>query len=183
LAFDDIESDYPFFLSIPQARTVEILRKSLDRYPSVIIRDGVKFTGLEQSDESVRVALCDVRTETQFRACADFVVGCDGHRSKVCAALGLKAREKTYAQRFIMADFLDASGLGAEARLFFSSEGSIESFPLPGGWRRWIVQAREWRNPAPLQYLTRAVQRLAGVDLSRHPARFVSESWPAMPPM
>jgi 2-polyprenyl-6-methoxyphenol hydroxylase-like FAD-dependent oxidoreductase len=43
-----------------------------------------------------------------------------------------------------MGDFADESGLGEEAHLFFTAEGAVESFPLPEGGRRWIVQ-----TPAP----------------------------------
>ncbi|HOW64204.1 MAG TPA: NAD(P)/FAD-dependent oxidoreductase [Candidatus Paceibacterota bacterium] len=175
LAFDHLPSDYPFFLSIPQARTVEILRESLRRFSSVRIRDGTEFMGLTQEQGGVKVVLRDARTRVTFETQAPFVVGCDGHRSAVREIAELRVRERTYRQRFVMADFLDESGLGIEARLFFTPEASVESFPLPGGWRRWIVLGDEWSNDMSLQYLTRTVQRLTGFNLSRHSARFVSK--------
>jgi 2-polyprenyl-6-methoxyphenol hydroxylase-like FAD-dependent oxidoreductase len=175
LAFNHIRSDYPFFLSIPQARTVEILRDSLRRFPSVTVQDGMECTGLEQDSHGVRAMLGHVNTKISFQTRAAFLVGCDGHRSTVRRAAGLRVREKLYPQRFVMADFRDDSGLGEEARLFFSPEASVESFPLPGGWRRWIVLADESNPDVPLQYLTRTVRRLTGFNLNRQPARFVSE--------
>jgi 2-polyprenyl-6-methoxyphenol hydroxylase-like FAD-dependent oxidoreductase len=84
------------------------------------------------------------------------------------------AREKTYPQRFIMADFKDESDLGTEARLFFTPEASVESFPLPGGERRWIVQIGGSNGQEPVDYLRESVRRLAGYDLGALPARFVS---------
>jgi 2-polyprenyl-6-methoxyphenol hydroxylase-like FAD-dependent oxidoreductase len=175
LAFDHIRSDYPFFLSIPQARTVEILRENLRRFSSVTVRHGMECVALDQGPSGVRAIVRDAETGIPFQAHADFLVGCDGHCSTVRHAAGLRVREHVYRQRFVMADFFDESGLGDEARLFFSPEASVESFPLPGGWRRWIVLVGATRPEAPLHYLIGLVRRLAGFSLSHQPARFVSE--------
>ena len=174
LDFAGIASDYPFFLSIPQARTVEILRTNLRQFSCVTVHDGVEFTGLTQESNGVRATLSGVANRAGGELRSRFVVGADGHRSAVRKAAGLVVREKNYPQRFIMADFTDRSGLGTEARLFFTPEGSVESFPLPGGWRRWIVQTGELSGEEPEAYLIRNVRRLAGYDLSQEPARFVS---------
>ena len=174
LDFHRIPSDYPFFLSIPQARTVEILRGNLARFSSVTIQDGRECVGVEQDPGGVRVSVREVGTGNASQARAELLVGCDGHRSTVRAAAGLRVREKLYPQRFVMADFVDESGLGLEARLFFSPEASVESFPLPGQWRRWIVLANPAREATPLQYLIRTVDRLVGIDLDERGARFVS---------
>lgn len=175
LSFDHIHSEYPFFLSIPQAQTVQILRESLRRFWSVRLHDGLECTGLQQNASNVQVDLRDSRTGITHRVCGAFVIGCDGHRSAVRTAIGLSVRERDYPQRFVMADFEDNSGLKAEARLFFSAAGSVESFPLPGGWRRWIVLSSGSRHAAPLSYLIGAVRRLTGYDLSRQSARSLSE--------
>ena len=42
-----------------------------------------------------------------------------------------------------MADLEGHAGLGREAHLYFGRGGSVESFPLPDGLRRWIVQEVE----------------------------------------
>jgi 2-polyprenyl-6-methoxyphenol hydroxylase-like FAD-dependent oxidoreductase len=173
LDFAGIASEYPFFLSIPQERTVEILRESLARFPSVTLREGVEFAVLQQDAHGVRVALRDP-AGNESTVEASFVVGADGHRSAVRQAAGLRVAERVYPQRFVMADFRDRSGLGDEARLFFSAEASVESFPLPDGWRRWIVLAPEVADEPPVKHLTRKVRVLAGYDLGGEPARFVS---------
>jgi len=174
LDFAGIASDYPFFLSIPQAQTTEILRSNLDKFPCVTVEDGVEFTGLAQAPESVRVALRGVANQIGFESRVRFLVGGDGHRSLVRAAAGLTVREKIYPQRFIMADFTDRSELGKEARLFFTPEASVESFPLPGGWRRWIVLAGELNDEGPAEYLIRTVRCLTGYNLSADLVRFIS---------
>ncbi len=174
LDFAGIASDYQFFLSIPQAQTVEILRKNLRKFSCVTVLDGVEFTGITQESDGVRVVMDGGANRGDTRLRARFVVGADGHRSAVRAAIGLSVRKKIYPQRFIMADFVDRSGLGNEARLFFTPEGSVESFPLPGGWRRWIVQAGELNGEAPEAHLIHNVCRLAGFDLRQDKAYFVS---------
>jgi len=174
LDFAHIESDYPFFLSIPQARTVEILHANLQKYCCVALTPGIEFAGSEQDRDGVRAVFRPVASLPPFTLRSRFLIGCDGHRSAVRAAAGLQVSEKTYPQRFVMADFTDRSGLGSEARLFFAPEASVESFPLPGGWRRWIVLANDLRDELPEDYLVRTVRRLAGFDLSAEPVRFVS---------
>ena len=174
LDFAGIASDYPFFLSIPQARTVEILRANLAKFCSVQLSSGMEFTGLTRENDGVRVALRGTANGIGFETRCRFLVGCDGHRSLVRKAAGLTVREKTYPQRFVMADFTDHSGLGAEARLFFAPRGSVESFPLPGGWRRWIVLVEDSQMENPADYLIRRVKSLSGFDLGNEPVRFIS---------
>jgi 2-polyprenyl-6-methoxyphenol hydroxylase-like FAD-dependent oxidoreductase len=175
LDFAQLKSDYPFFLSIPQARTVQLLHDNLAKFPCVKLASGVEFVGLTQKAGEVRTELRGVRSGDCFQVRSRLLVGCDGHRSAVRGAAGLKVSEKAYAQRFVMADFTDRSGLGSEARLFFTAEASVESFPLPGGWRRWIVLANDLREEElPAEYLIRTVKCQAGFDLSQEPVRFVS---------
>lgn len=174
LDFAGIASDYPFFLSLPQSRTVELLRENLAKFPAVEATTGVEFTGLVQEAQGVRVTLRHVANQVGFELRCRFLVGCDGHRSPVRSAAGLTASEHIYPQQFVMADFADHSGLGEEARLFFTPVASVESFPLPGGWRRWIVLADDLGDEAPVGYLIRRVRELTGYDLGTEPVRFVS---------
>jgi len=174
LDFASIKSDYPFFLSLPQARTVEILHNHLRHFPCVRLCLGTEFLGLSQDANGVQAQVRPVASGQAHTVRCAILIGCDGHRSAVRGAAGLSIRERTYPQRFVMADFTDRSGLGEEARLFFGPEASVESFPLPGGWRRWIVLANDMREEPPAGFLVRTVQRLAGFDLSAEPVRFVS---------
>ncbi len=181
--FAGIPSNYPYFLSIPQARTVRILRDNLAKFPCVRVQDGEEFAGLQQDGVSAGETADSSGVTVRFRNVVSgkltgvrtrFLVGADGHRSAVRTAAGLRVAEHVYPQRFIMADFQDDSGLGDEARLFFTPEASVESFPLPGGFRRWIVQVHGALENAPVEHLVRTVRRLTGHDLSRRPARFFS---------
>jgi 2-polyprenyl-6-methoxyphenol hydroxylase-like FAD-dependent oxidoreductase len=174
LDFAGIASDYPFFLSLPQAKTMELLRANLSKFACIILHDGFEFAGLRDETAEVCATFRNTASSETIEVSSCFLVGADGHRSAVRAAAGLRAHEKTYAQRFIMADFVDDTGLGAEARLFFTPEASVESFPLPGGFRRWIVQVNDLGDEQPLEHLVHRVRWLAGYDLSDHKAQFVS---------
>jgi len=174
LNFANIPSNHPFFLSLPQARTVEILRQNLARFPSVTLHEGAEFVGLRQDEQVVHASFCNQFGGELSEIQGRFLIGADGHKSAVRSAAGLRVRERLYPQRFIMADFKDDSGLGNEARLFFTPEASIESFPLPDGFRRWIVQVHDAQEKTPVDYLVRTVRRLVGFDLGQRTARYFS---------
>jgi 2-polyprenyl-6-methoxyphenol hydroxylase-like FAD-dependent oxidoreductase len=82
--------------------------------------------------------------------------------------------QKVYPQRFVMADFDDRSGLGDDCHLFFSATASVESFPLPGGRRRWIVLVPGEEPPDHAAYVIENVRALTGHDLGAGSAFNVS---------
>jgi len=53
---------------------------------------------------------------------------------------------RTYPDHYLMGDFDDGTDFGDNAVLFLEPEGIVESFPLPGGIRRWVVRLG---RPAP----------------------------------
>ena len=128
VSFEKIPAAHRFILSLPQGETVEILARGLP------VWRGVELTGL-QPDANGVTAQVGERT-IRYR----YLIGCDGARSTVRSLAGIPVRTKTYRPRFVMGDFPDDTGWGAEAHLFFSARGAVESFPLPGGKRRWIAQ-------------------------------------------
>jgi len=89
LDFAQLKTDYPFFLSIPQAHTVEILFANLRKYSCVEVHPGVEFTGLQQDGHGVTVGCRNVPSQAEFQVRAKFLIGCDGHRSAVRNAAGL----------------------------------------------------------------------------------------------
>src|SRR5688572_12432786 len=102
LDFAGIASDYPFFLSLPQARTVEILRSNLAKFPCVTVQDGVEFSGLRNERDGVRTTFRGLNRWDVIEVRSRFLIGADGHKSSVRSAAGLSVREKIYPQRFIM---------------------------------------------------------------------------------
>jgi 2-polyprenyl-6-methoxyphenol hydroxylase-like FAD-dependent oxidoreductase len=73
-----------------------------------------------------------------------------------------------------MGDFLDNTPLGADAHLFFTAAGAVESFPMPEGRRRWIVQTEQRLTEAVSDYISRTVRERTGINL--HPADQLNQS-------
>jgi 2-polyprenyl-6-methoxyphenol hydroxylase-like FAD-dependent oxidoreductase len=76
-----------------------------------------------------------------------------------------------------MADVVDHSGLGDQAHLFFTRYGSVESFPLPAGRRRWVAQTGQDLAPPSPEYLTETVHQRTGIDL-RDATLYFSSTYP-----
>jgi len=158
--FCGLRGGYPFILSLPQAQTVRLLKEHLKGFPSVRYCDGTAVVGLMQSERAVSVQL---RHERAVRA--SVVVGCDGIYSTVRELVKIRSVERPYECSFLMGDFEDQSGLDDEAHLFFTSKGSVESFPLPNQQRRWIVQTHSYRPDIGADFLVERVAALSGIDV------------------
>ena len=73
-----------------------------------------------------------------------------------------------------MADHADHTRLGASATLFFTRSGSVESFPLPRGRRRWIVQTERFEAQPERGLLEALVEQRTGITLKRTDKTFES---------
>jgi 2-polyprenyl-6-methoxyphenol hydroxylase-like FAD-dependent oxidoreductase len=156
VSFRDIPDENRYILSLPQRDTAAMLRRRLGE---TNVRSGWEVTDVEQDGEGVRV-----RT-SRGEVLARFAVGCDGARSRVRESLGIRAPGRRYGCHFVMADFVDRSGLADEAHLFFKPEGSVESFPLPHGLRRWVVQTKERFDVPPPGIVPELTLRRTGFRL------------------
>ena len=139
---------FPFILSLPQLDTEALLADALVGLPAVALRPGLEAVGVRDEGSAVTVR---ARTPDggQIDLRASLLCACDGAGSSMAGCLGLRRRVRRYPAAFRMADYLDRSGLGQEAQLYFTRRGSVESFPMAGGQRRWIVQAIEGGEPEP----------------------------------
>jgi len=176
--FSRIPSEYRCILSLPQEKTVSLLRKNLLKYSTVTVLDGMQFINRTETADGIRVRLQDIDSSAYCDFSASYLVGCDGHRSAVRSHAQIPFRGRFYRQQFFMADFADHTGWSKEARLYFGSEGSVEAFPLSGQRRRWIVQMPlRFRPDANLLASTVVDQvgKRTGIDLSEKPPVF--ESW------
>lgn len=159
VSFRDLECDYPFVLSVPQSTTIAMLRGSLESLPNVTLCTDAEVSGVTQDANGCTVAV-GVRSLR-----ARYVVACDGSRSRVREMLGVRTQGRSYDVHFVMGDFTDRTDLGEDAHLYFTADGSVESFPLPDGLRRWIVQTPEFMQDAPRGLLNEIVKRRTGMDL------------------
>jgi 2-polyprenyl-6-methoxyphenol hydroxylase-like FAD-dependent oxidoreductase len=144
VSFRQVGGDFPFVLSLPQTVTMELLAHA----DVPVIRE-TEIVGMRQDREGVTL-----HGECGLEVRASRVAACDGSRSRVRGLLGVRTNGKSYGCQFTMGDFHDRSGLGRTAHVFFTSQGAVESFPLPGGLRRWIVQAKDGLIPALVRQRT-----------------------------
>jgi len=162
--FDAVPGDFPFVLALPQFRTEQLLEdRVVELDPGALIR-GAMVTQVRDDGGSVTVGVESSAEGTHRSATASLLVAADGARSRLRAALGVPVRRTAYPDHYLMGDFDDGTHFGDKAVLFLEPDGIVESFPLPGGRRRWVVRLGQPAGPAagPLE-LAELVRRRTGI--------------------
>lgn len=170
MSFAGVSERFPFVLSLPQNSTESVLEERVRGLDPRALRRGVRVTGLHDDGDHATVEAF-VAGE-QERITAPLVIAADGVRSAARAALGAPLRRRDYPDRYLMGDFADSTAFGSDAALFLAGEGIVESFPLPGQRRRWVVR----RSPADdggdhiaagldARWLVWEVRRRTGIDV------------------
>ncbi|MEI6211948.1 MAG: NAD(P)/FAD-dependent oxidoreductase [bacterium] len=154
---------YSFVLSIPQGELMRLLRERLADYPSVQILDGHEVSAVDQTADAITVHAIHTDTGGRAEIIAAFAAACDGNKSRMRALLGIARAGDLYPVSFIMGDFPETTTWTHEAHLFFTPEGSVESFPLPGPRRRWIVRASGTERDT--NTMVQRIHAIAGVRL------------------
>ena len=173
MSFAGVSDRFPFVLSLPQGCTEAVLERRLHELDPEALRRGVEVTGLHAHGRQVSV---QTRREGRpGRFAASLVIGADGVRSAARAALGVPLRRRDYADRYLMGDFADSTGYGPDAALFLAPDGIVESFPLPGELRRWVVRlppghagassASGYATGADAGWLAAEIRRRTGIDV------------------
>jgi 2-polyprenyl-6-methoxyphenol hydroxylase-like FAD-dependent oxidoreductase len=164
MSFAGVSEDFPFVLALPQHRTEQLLEERVHALDSRAIVRGVRVTGVDDDGATAAVVVepsGDATAASRFEA--SWVVAADGARSRLRDALGTPVRTKAYPDHYLMGDFADPGDHGQMAVLFLEREGIVESFPLPGGMRRWVVRLDEPAGTADAGRLARLVLRRTGI--------------------
>jgi len=156
VSFREIPDVNRFILSLPQVTTIALLQKHLGQE---YLEVGCEVSVVRQFEDH-----CTVQAGERVLT-ARFVIACDGSRSRVRELIGMRAPVHTYGCHFVMGDFIDRTQFGDEAHLFFTATGAVESFPLPGGQRRWVVQTETHLDPAPPGILSGLIRGRTGIDV------------------
>lgn len=160
LSLDACPPPYPFVLSVPQDITETVLEERLNFIAPRALQRERPVTALRLADDGIRLVLGDGSTID-----ADFVVGCDGRRSAVRASFGVGFRGSSHSDHYLMADLADDSSFGSAAILFLGRSGVVESFPLPGGKRRWVARTTERVGQPEIAELAQLVRERTGCEL------------------
>lgn len=142
LQFAEASATHPYVLTLDQWRTESILRRRLDTIAPGALRLGTTFDRFSAAKDEVTASGTD-STGSPVSVQARFLVGADGARSAVRAALGFGWRGRDYPQRYLMADVADpldsAHGDNRLAAIDIGMQGLVESFPMPDGRRRFVA--------------------------------------------
>lgn len=137
LSFDGVSPAHPYIVALPQHRTEALLASRLEELLPGSLRRGVTIDGLEQEADRVRLRMSSHNGCDEVRA--RMVIGADGGNSFVRAAAGIGARTRNHRDRYLMGDFTDETDDGSAAVIWLEPQGVVESFPLPGQRRRWVL--------------------------------------------
>lgn len=159
-SFREIPGPHRCILSLPQQQTLSLLEARIATMPNVTLRRGTTVTRMSQDAQMVTMG------GEGLEVTARWLVGCDGHRSRVRDLLQMRTNGAAYGCHFLMGDFIDHSPLNEEAHLWFTREGAVEAFPLPDGRRRWIVQTKEPMGDTRHGFISEVVRGRTGLDLA-----------------
>lgn len=136
--FGDLETRYPFVLSVPQSDTESVLRERLSRLGGEV-EQGVTLTALIHREHGVDASVrhADGREETTR---AIWVIGADGAHSTTRRLLGIGWQGAAYDIDFLVADGqLDSGPEGRDGHTYITDNGYVMLFPLPNGAHRVVV--------------------------------------------
>lgn len=163
MSFAGVSENYPFVLALPQSRTEAVLEQRVRQLDPDSLHRGVRVTGLH--DDGGRVTVDASAGGSVVRHTAAIAIAADGVRSTVRTLLGAAVRAKDYQDSYLMGDFADTTGFGPDAALFLESAGIVESFPLPGALRRWVVRLAAPGDGGDAGWLVETIRRRAGIDV------------------
>lgn len=160
--FGQASTRHGFALSLPQPQTEALLEDAARRLGARVLR-GANFVAVKQRRDHVSITYrCH---DERRRVKARHLLGCDGGDSSVRAALGIHSRTWAYPGSYLMAEFPETPQLGRDAWIFLADDGLVESFPLPGRWRRWVVEAPGRRDHVAPDEMCRLIRERCGVEL------------------
>ena len=156
-------------LILPQRRTGALLAERLEGLAPDALRLGCAVVDMREEHDRVRVVTESEGAREELTA--SLVIVADGVRSGLRDGLGLSWTQRPGAATYAMADVVDRSG-GDRARLHCEPGGLVESFPLPGGMRRWVLREDGQGLGDPSAFRTAIAQRV-GAELEADPAPVV----------
>lgn len=166
VSFRNLPGKHRYVLSLPQMLTMDLLEQETARHTNVTVKTGIEVLAKKQTSERVTLQCRDLSGGEIFDVSAAYAVACDGNRSRLRDLLKIRTHAKSYGCHFVMGDFHDSGTLGDDAHLFFTVDGAVESFPLPGQKRRWIAQTKDFVNDPAFGTISTLVKQRTGISLA-----------------
>lgn len=131
--FARLSTRHPYVATLPQAATEAALAAAAAAAGAPPVRWGIEATRVRADAGGAVIELAEGDLRARIAVIA---AGAGGRRlSAVTAA----ARTHTYPDRYLMTDAPDAGDGGGRAIVHLHRDGVLESFPLPGGIRRYVA--------------------------------------------
>jgi 2-polyprenyl-6-methoxyphenol hydroxylase-like FAD-dependent oxidoreductase len=167
--FDQLPTDYPYTLMIPQDITERLLLERLTAAGGRVFRP-YEVTSLAEDTDGVTATFAD---GDSIRA--RYAVGADGMHSTVRQYTGIGFTGDTYPESFVLADVhMDWQFPETEVMLYYSPAGLVVVSALPGGRHRIVATVDE----APEQPSAEFVQALLDArGPALRPARVLDVVW------
>lgn len=165
MSFASVSDRFPFVLSVPQARTEAVLEQRVRDLDADALMRGSQVTDMH--DDGGRVTFDVTPGGVHRQISGTLAVAADGARSTLLGLLGVSTTAKTYQDHYLMGDFADSSGYGHDAALFLEPDGIVESFPLPGGVRRWVARLGQPPGPPDAARLAGLVRGRTGIEVEQ----------------
>jgi len=172
VSFDGLPGPYPFVLCVPQSETERALEAQLARTAPHVLRRGHTLVSCRGAANGVTLHVASEAREHALAA--RFVVGCDGKRSAVRHGAGIAFPGGPYREHFVMADVVDDTPFASDAAIYLARDGVVESFPLPGGRRRFVVGLRDVERTPTAALVAQLVLARTGLALRAETASMVS---------
>lgn len=153
-------------LILPQPRTGALLHARLQSFSADALTFGCDVQSIRQTTDAVHVTAEAADGPREHSAAV--VVIADGVRSRLRDELGAAWRRRAGRASYAMLDTADTTP-SRWAVLHCEPEGLVESFPLPGGYRRWVVRETEVRGLDCVDDFRAAIRMRTGIDLDLPP--------------
>jgi len=160
-------------LSLPQHRTEALLEARLAALAPSALRRSRAVARLREAGDRVELELDDGDT-----IAARYVVAADGVRSTARRDLALGFAPRRGLADYVMADDVASEHSDAEAAIHLEPAGVVESFPMPGGVRRWVIRVPRDAAPAGRDAFSALLRERLGVRIPprrlTEPSRFTA---------
>ncbi|HTX62535.1 MAG TPA: NAD(P)/FAD-dependent oxidoreductase [Acidimicrobiales bacterium] len=141
------DTRFPFVAQVEQHKLVDLILRRLESNPDVVVHRGARAVSLTQDEKTVTVGAKG--SEGGMEVTGDWLVGADGGRSTIRAALGVEFDGYTWPERFVVltTTFDFEAAIGCSYRSYFADpDGWANVFKvagddLRGRWR--VVSATE----------------------------------------
>ncbi|WP_166792394.1 FAD-dependent monooxygenase [Cryobacterium sp. TMT1-66-1] len=133
------DTAYPFWLSIPQDATEQVLEDHLNRLGGAV-EWGTSFDEILNGDDQVEALVTRDGGETE-RVSARWLIGCDGGRSRVRDQVGLRLTRRDAGATFVLADVKSSVPIAQnEGYAYLDPQGLLLVVPMPEP-ERWRIIA------------------------------------------